>query len=164
MSAYVVEPTHVDALLSIALHGSSEGRAPWLKWRPQWVEIGGEEDRGGSLTAEMASRVGAELLAECIESVAYRYPDSDRSDLPGPIPTPDPDQYEFTDLGRVFSLGECLQAISGYEYQACEHPGWRVSYAYRFCAELRSNLVSHLRGEADTWEVTADRAAALLSV
>jgi hypothetical protein len=166
MSAYVVSPTHIDALLSIALHGVTEPpRAAWEKWYPQYVETGVgyvQLDEG------VVSEVGAALLMTCIEGVSHRYPDCDVEGsmaghaegrhLPGPVPTPEPRQYEFTDLGRAFTLPEALRVISGYEYQACEHERWRETYAYRFCADLRYRLCTVLEG-GDTWEITAEKAA-----
>jgi hypothetical protein len=57
-----------------------------------------------------------------------------------------------------------LAAIAGYEYQACEHDGWRRSETARFCQALRLAMVRRLPGYDQapwTWsaeELTAARA------
>ena len=83
MSAYVVDPAHIDVLLSVAINGP-RGRVaghPGDGWHPPYVnEL--LDDRSGPLTAEDADRAGRVLLAECIESVSYRYPDDTLDELP----------------------------------------------------------------------------------
>ena len=37
-----------------------------------------------------------------------------------------------------------LKAVSCYEYQACEHPGWLASEANLFCDALRHKLIGLL--------------------
>jgi len=151
MSAFVVSPTHIDVLLSVALHGprdaSSEGP---LGWSAPYVNDLVDEETG-PLTASLCSAAGAALLAECIASVSYRY--SGSRELPGPIPTPAPEQYEFSDLGSCLSISESCKAIDCFEYQSCEHREWSDSGAHAFCERLRSNLTSVLPGTWDApWE------------
>lgn len=154
MSAFVVDPAHIDVLLSAAINGPSDhARQPRVDWRaPYVIELLGILEPLGPTTADAA---GAALLRECIASVAHRYPD-DPEDLPGPIPTPVPDQYEWTDFGRVLSAIECCKAVSCVEYQSCEHPGWADSGASSFCQRLRAAMVASMSGygEADWhWSV-----------
>ena len=79
---------------------------------------------GDPVTAVSA---GAALLAECIASVGHRYPDADPfHGLPGPIPAPDPERYEWTDFGAVLGAIEACKAIDCYEYQSCEHPAGAI--------------------------------------
>ncbi len=101
---------------------------------------------GGPLRAEDADRAGAALMAECIASVSYRYPDADPLGLPGPNPTPRPEEYGWKDFGQVLSIAEACKAIDCYEYQSCEHPGWGESGAAAFCRRLRSALTGALPG------------------
>lgn len=158
MSAFVVNPAHIDVILSTGINGPSDpvSRGDWQS--PWAAELTGREDK---LNRKNASRVGAALLRECIESVRYRYPDCGLSDLPGPIPTPDPDQYEWTDFGRALTIIEALKAIDCYEYQSCEHPGWSGSAAESFCNRLRSHLIGVLPGyEAAPWEWDVESALA----
>ncbi|MFZ2152075.1 MAG: hypothetical protein WAV09_03145 [Minisyncoccia bacterium] len=46
-----------------------------------------------------------------------------------------------------------LKAINCYEYQSCEHEGWRTSPAAAFCEALKGTLIHKLPGydSADTW-------------
>jgi hypothetical protein len=47
-----------------------------------------------------------------------------------------------------------LKAISCYEYQSCEHPGWRKSEAHAFCEALRDMAIGCLPGYDDApWEI-----------
>jgi hypothetical protein len=158
MSAYVVDPAHIDVLLSVAINGP-RGRGvrhPGDGWRPPYVnEL--LDDRSGPLTAEDADEAGRALLAECIESVSHRYPDDSLDELPGPRPMPRADQYEWTDFGGLLTPIETCLAIDGYEYQSCEHPGWPTSGAFWFCHRLRCALVGAMPGYRDAeWHWTAE--------
>lgn len=97
------------------------------------------------------------LVSENVESVWYRYPD-DRTidDLPGPIDKSSLMEYRY-EPGRRLTVPEALVALSGYEYQACEHPAWRDSEAYAFVDWLRGALIRRIPGyaAADTWEITS---------
>ncbi|MDR7277645.1 hypothetical protein [Catenuloplanes atrovinosus] len=144
MSAFVVSDDHIDALLTAGLH--SRG----LRWF--WPEIDAASDRGNwtsaalqaqseqrrrELTIDTAGRVGAVLLAENQRSVNHRY-DEEELEIPylfRPVPgTPDP--------------VTTLRIIASYEYQACEHPGWRSSEAYAICDALRHAAIATLPGYA----------------
>ena len=48
-----------------------------------------------------------------------------------------------------------LGAINCYEYQACEHPGWKASEARSFCEALTARMIHMLPGYGNgPWEVT----------
>jgi hypothetical protein len=152
VSAFVVSPTHIDVLLSVALHGPSDRTSGPLGWFAPYVnELLDEES--GPLTAPLCSSAGAALLGECIASVAHRYPDCAHAELPGPLPMPSAEQYEFTDFGPCATIAETCKAIDCFEYQSCEHPSWSGSGAERFCARLREGLTASLPGASDApWE------------
>ncbi len=145
MSAFVVHPVHIDLLISTAIHGPSDPPVPGaIGWQQPYLhELLGQDAR---LSVDHADQAGAELLRECIASVSFRYPDLCASGLPGQIPTPDPEQYEWTDLGRIATAVEACKAIACYEYQSCVHPGWSASGAASFCADLRANLTAAMSG------------------
>ncbi len=151
MSAFVVDAAHIDALLSAAINGPTDRRpGSHLGWQPPYVHelIGVLEPLG----AGNASAAGKLLMEECIASVTYRYPDL-ADELPGPVPTPLPEQYEWTDLRRVMSAIEACKAIACFEYQASQHPGWTRSGVRAFCSELRGALVTCIEGyDAAPWE------------
>ncbi|HTR74559.1 MAG TPA: hypothetical protein VMH33_04790 [Solirubrobacterales bacterium] len=162
MSAYVVDPAHIDVLLSVAIHGPRDRavRHPGDGWHPPYVnEL--LDDRSGPLTAEDADEAGRALLAECIESVSYRYPDDSLDELPGPRPMPRPRQYEWTDFGSFLTAIEACLAIDGYGYQSCEHPGWNTSGPFWFCHRFRCALVGAMPGYHEArWHWTAEAALA----
>jgi hypothetical protein len=159
MSAYVMSKHHIDALVSAALAGEGPGYGGGaLRWyAPGPAEetdyqrgapwgstcVANAQTRERVITLENASHVGRVLLFENMRSVAHRY------DEPLELPV-----YEYTP-GRVLTAVETLKAINGFEYQACEHPGWESSEARAFCEALQSAAIRRLPGyeEADTWEV-----------
>jgi hypothetical protein len=151
MSAFVVSATHVDVLLSVALHGPRDGNG-LAHWSPPYLA-----EAKAPLSAATCTVLGSGLLAECIASVGHRYPDCALHELPGPMPMPIPDQYEFTDFGACMTIAEACKAIACYAYQSCGHPGWPESGASRFCERLREALTCRLPGYAEAaWEWTPE--------
>jgi hypothetical protein len=49
-----------------------------------------------------------------------------------------------TGTARTYKLAEVYQAVQCYEYQACEHEGWRTSEAAAICLALADRLASAL--------------------
>ncbi|MGD9737320.1 MAG: hypothetical protein AB7V58_17185 [Solirubrobacterales bacterium] len=156
MSAFVVDAPHIDAVLSAAINGPTDPRQGRHDWHPPYVHelLGALEPLG----SENASAAGRELLEQCIASVAHRFPDCG-DQLPGPIPTPRPEQYEWTDLGKLMTAVEACKAIACLEYQSCEHPGWATSGSRAFCSELRAALVTRFDGYGSApWQWDVDLA------
>jgi hypothetical protein len=154
VSAFVLSATHVDVLLSTALHGprDDQGAGPW--------SLLYVEEACAPLSAAICTPLGAGLLAENIASVAHRYPDCAPHELPGPWPMPIPSQYEFTDFGPCLSVAEACKAMGCYSYQSCEHSGWAGSCAERFCEQLGRALTMRLPGYAEApWEWTPETLA-----
>lgn len=143
MSAFIVGTDHIDYLVSAAVDVGTNGGGFGIYW-------GGER-----IDWESATRVGAALLAENIASVAYRYAGSDPGwELPGPIPTPSPEEYEYQPFLTV-EPAQVLKALDCYESQSCEHPGWQESDARRFCDALRRRYSAMMPGYEDAlWEVS----------
>lgn len=160
MSAYVVDEVHIDALVlaGLVLQPSSYGPLSWFDrdlepeeerdgyergqvWGPRSIELAAERRR--ELTEETAGRVGAMLLAENVRSVNHRYAEEEWEQA-----------YEFDGAllsyqrtrGRDLDPVKVLRAIAGFEYQACEHPGWGRSEACRFLEALRRLCITRLAG------------------
>lgn len=131
MSAYVVEKAVIDVLVAAAV---SAGLVP-----------AGGEDAAGQM-----------LLDECVKSVAYRYPRDGDNERPGCYDVWDcpaeervgqwqtPYVYRQPTGGLVggwadVSKGEdpVQVAAQEYDYQSCEHPGWRSSGACKLVDQLR---------------------------
>lgn len=140
MSAYVVDTAHIDYLVQAAI---AYGQGGYMYIRGERTEY------------HNADMLGAVLLQENIASVMHRYPDCAVDDLPGPIPTQTVEGYTYREGGLPqITPVAVLKAISGYEYQSCEHPDWTSSAAYEFCQQLRAAAINKLPGYHDAaWEV-----------
>jgi hypothetical protein len=147
MSAFEVCATHIDVMVSAALQRGFGGET--LRW--YFGDIPGTEPGEAlpsrsdylaaleaarrEVTSENAEQWGATLLAECRASVNYRY-NEDEIEEP----------YVFTEYSGHFSPAIMLGVIGCYEYQSCEHPGWKTSEARAFCEALRDKLIHMLPG------------------
>jgi len=170
MSAYVNSKEHIDALLRVGLEGPTErDMRPDHAWHTLAWYIGSERHE---LRPDTADSIGAMLTVENVRSVQYRYPEDSFDTLPGPInngwaATAMLGRYEYPAAygrgpiaiaagPRRLTAVEALKAIDGYEYQSCEHPGWKTSEAAAYCDTLRGRLISCLPGydEAETWELS----------
>lgn len=159
MSAWIVDKAHIDYLVSAGFIGGVANPLEWFDaepgpeafregepWGPGWREH--LEEHGRKLTRETAGRVGAMLWAENVASVNHRYAETELED-----------PYLFA---RVMVEGwAALKALECYEYQSCEHPGWRTSEARAFCDALRARLIDHLEAQEPRytdapWGFTAD--------
>jgi len=155
MSAFEVSTVHIDALVSAALQGTRFGSLTWYHGEIPHTEPGemltGHDDYLAALartrrevTRDNAEEWGATLLAENRRSVNHRY-DEDEWEAP----------YTFTEIRGRISPMAVLKAIDCYEYQSCEHPGWKASEAWSFCQVLRSRMIGALPGYSDAaWEIT----------
>ncbi|MDP9471128.1 MAG: hypothetical protein M3Q71_10755 [Chloroflexota bacterium] len=149
MSAFVLDPAHINYLVNAAIAYN----------RPfQSVRFAGEP-----VSSTNATEVGRRLLWENIASVTALY--GERDNLPGPIPTPKPADFRWRPTGSAGAAGvdavKVLKAIACYEYQSCEHPGWKDSAAHDFCDRLRHATINRLPGYDDApWEIAAPRPVA----
>lgn len=80
------------------------------------------------------------LLIENQNSLKARYPDgadmweTDPTYVGRSIPVVD----QWIQQGVT---GQLVGILNGYEYQACEHEGWRTSLAFFICQQIRSHLL-----------------------
>ena len=151
MSAFVVSHRHIDVLVETAMFGPASTRRNWHTFT-YYHRKAGEPDlsagrertiRPGDYDA--ANRLGQLLLEENAASVNYRYPGD---------PEPPADEYQCRTATRLPAV-DVLMALDGYEYQSCEHPGWRTSEARSFTDALRRAVIGHLPGysESDCWAI-----------
>jgi hypothetical protein len=123
------------------------------------------------------SVLGQRLVDECMASVLARYPDCDpdAGDLPGPRDAYYMGPYAWepylaaeAGLPARRTPAEVLppastvviaKQIAHYEYQSCEHEGWRDSEARAFCHALGDSLLRSLPGwEQAPWGIDTARA------
>jgi hypothetical protein len=158
MSAFVVDPSHIDVLLSTAIHGPAD-RDRAQPWHAPWV--GDVVAHQGPLTPELADCVGAALLRLNIASVCTSCGCRELRLSPGATFIPDPRQYEWTDLGPILTIVEAMKAIETYEYHSGSTFRWQGSGQEAFCNRLRGSLARCLAGyDAAESHWTADVALA----
>lgn len=174
MSAFLVSRDHIDALVRLAL-ADTHSRMRWTTVSPdsdEWPQLaaGGDlqsfteyQAAVSAVTREArydaADEIGRMLAVENAASVLYRYPDHDNSDY---VPAWTTDgTYTYVELGPMPTPVEGLKILSCFEYQSCEHPGWKDSEARRFCDALRMELIARLPGYSEApWEWSTRRPSA----
>jgi hypothetical protein len=126
MSAFVVGPDHIDAILTYAQAA--------------------RRDYGNA--AEYTA-TGRKLLAANVASVCYRY------ERDTPADHIDPERYTFRPLNRNRSAVEIIKACDCLAYQCSELPEWVGSEAYQLLNAIRSRAVYCLPGYSDAaWEIS----------
>ncbi len=159
MSTFIVDPAHIDVMLSVAVNGP-KGIRPGRWTGPYVFELLDGDEHTGPVTRDTADLAGRALLSECIASVSYYY-DAPLGELPGPLPNPDPEQYEWTDFGKILTPIEGCYAIVGFECESCQHPGWWDSGAHHFCQRFQAALIRCIHGYDDAkWHWTPEKALA----
>jgi len=141
MSAYIVHPFHISTLVHAAIMYNRRNGA---------CRFNGE-----NVTDQNATLVGYALLAANIKSVQTRYPNDAYDELPGPVPTPVLDDYQYRQTPYYNTNPvQILKAISGLEYQCCEYEGFYESPAGQFLDALRRTTITKLSGYDDAeWEL-----------
>lgn len=163
MSAFEVDKTHIDVLVSAALAAGKDfywyhqpAGAPHTEPGEALPGESSGADRYAAYLASLAANKrevtranagtwGAVLVAENKRSVNYRY-DADEIEAP----------YEFTYYAGPFDPVAILKALHCYEYQASEHEGWKASEAREFCEALRGEMICALPGYDQFPRVVSD--------
>jgi len=146
MSAFVVEKSHINAMLHSAFQAG-------LKYRGNFSWYFEKEHK--ELTTDNADEIGQMLLDENIKSVGHRYEDSEITDLPGRADADYILPFVYKPFTRSPKPVEALKITGCYEYQSCEHPEWEASEAKAFCDALQHRLIDMLPGyEEAPWDWT----------
>ena len=129
MSAWVVDGEHVRVLVWAGLHfrATTDLELGWY-YRKKWHY----------LNRESAAEVGKMLMRANVASVNYRYDEST------PV-----SYHHRAPRHTSWSVAEALKAISCYEYQSSERPGWNRSQAKIFCNALKGLLLRRVDGYDD---------------
>lgn len=106
MSAFTVGSDHIDLMVTVAMGIS--------RWSPQYVDL-----------AKLGDELGRELWKENYDSVNHRYAEQEQVPEYSWRPVVEYVQ-DLTDRQLV----QVLKAAHCYDYQTCEHPGWKDSKAY----------------------------------
>jgi hypothetical protein len=139
MSAFVVSRSHIDALVYTILNGPADREGGPVTGFSDGAKYQYTEDlKLHSVRDEDASAVGQMLWDENRKSVAYRY---------GYMPLFP--QYEYLEPKRKPTAVETLKLIACYDYQTCEHPGWKGSQAWWLMKNLRNDLIDDLPGYSE---------------
>jgi hypothetical protein len=113
MSAWIPSKAHIDLLVKVAI-------------------------LDGHANLVTPNEIGQALVDEVVKSVSYRYPDDDvqAGELPGPTDPYYLQPYVYEAPLREFNDREITTARKCFDYQACEHPGWRNSGACALLTEI----------------------------
>jgi hypothetical protein len=135
MSAYIVDRSDIKYLIDSADILSRTGFA--------WYGADGWE------TMTDKAKTAQMLWDENIKSVCARY-----SCKPQDAPGPGGDyKYGRHDIRtKPVNPLAVLKAISHYEYQSCEHVGWKESSAKRFCESLRRVAIQSIPGYENAYD------------
>jgi hypothetical protein len=152
MSAYQVHRDTVDLMVSVLIEWGGYGRSPnvytWgeLPTDPELLEIT-EAREGYNITRAShteADALGRELIDANVASLAGRYSDGvEMCHYYAETYT-----WRRVDPDRV-SVPRAMGAVRCYRYQACEHDGWRGSFADELSKAILDKLVDLI---SEGWE------------
>ena len=156
----MVDVATIDAIVSGARQFGGQTGMSWVRFfRDGGINRGGYSHHKFSRYASVdeapdtfnPDTLGRELWQENLLSIHARYPDTvGGENVPGAYTDQPIDAavvaYEYGPGSRVVEVDPLglLGAIRGYEYQACEHEGWRFSVAHAFCEALQSEVIHYL--------------------
>lgn len=132
MSAFVVSPTHIDALLTFAQRPQYEAPACYYK---------------GSVKVtfyDNLNAIGQILLDENVRSVNFRY--TEQTDSPA---------YLYHPYRGNLPPVQIIKACDCLNYQSCETDDWKDTEAHLILDTIRERAINELPGmdEAE-WELT----------
>ena len=160
MSAFMVDKVHIDALVTAAMELVPGEHDSGLRWYVDDAsKPGGYELKElHLLDSTRASEVGQMLWAENLASIHARYPDTEETDsnYPGPadFESSEVARYVWQSVPGIIDPLAVIDALSCYEYQSCEHEGWKTSEAKVFCDALQSKMIRQLPRKQSVWSIT----------
>jgi hypothetical protein len=167
MSAFICD---TDTFKALAIFAATRQHGSW-RVDPRYVKGLDSPEyalRGiANLCAdELATLYADTLYRENVRSVSYRYPNSGRDDLPGPIADAGFVDVTNRDLcnGGYISIKavSVLKSCDCLEYQSCETPDYKQSVAYALLSAIRRAAIRSLPGYDDApwgFELPARKAA-----
>jgi len=135
MSAYIVSPKHINAIVFAGLYNSPSDYGVGYVFR----------DEVKYLTAETAQEVAQILYTANVRSVNYRY--SERTRSAGFVYEAD---MEFIGIPPIAAL----KLIDGLSYQSCERKDWNKSEAKAILDGITSSLIGRVAGYSEAaWSI-----------
>lgn len=136
MSAFMCSAKHLSAVVNAA-------KRPEVR---TWTKLFGSPDP--AISDEEATFMA--LKAENAASVVARYPD----EVETPFMLADLDAMKYQPRATLADPLALAKLISCYQYQSCEHEGWKGSAVERWTTDLRESLISSLPAyEAAAWDI-----------
>jgi hypothetical protein len=169
MSCNFLPKAHIDALVSYATSqpsGICSTAYRIIGGEYQWRAVDTLRSRQHEYGYIDADELGRTLWVANAQSVNARYEDSSCA-----ARVAEAEAYRFTPVSLVTIADNAtpgdededdriartiLKAISGYEYQTMELPGWETSWAAAWAREMRECAAGHLARPSDAWEITED--------
>lgn len=167
MSAFICGADHFKALALFAAARTGGYGMAHLRVDPRYVQgltHPQHSERGleNFTERELASLYADVLYQENVRSVAYRYEDTPRDKLPGPLADSGFVGITNRDIVERFRLAPVaiLKMCDCLEYQSCETPDYRESVAWNLLGAIRKAAIRELPGyEEAPWDFEAPEPA-----
>ena len=130
MSSFVLSTDHVGYLVNLGYQLDIRGVTIGDSY--QSLALYDEHDR---------RYVTAELMAANRTSVASRY--NEPVDPVGEVPAVANPKVAFKNLAQ---FAQAMQWVRCYQYQSCDDPNWKTTFAYHYTERLRIELESKVIG------------------
>ena len=149
MSAYIVGTDLIDLLVTVALEGPphSRGLRVWHGGEVHYFDGYTDRDAG--------QRLGEILIAANVASVNYRYQET----TPAPAWTFRRVSYVGGESRAMIPWGHVLNACHCLDYQSCEVPTWRESFARAIIDAIVHKVCDRIASDTDApWEWSRETA------
>ena len=130
MSAYELPIDHLAALVNIGHQLDIRNVYSDHSNLTQRLALHDEGDRTYVLT---------ELVCQMTTSVAYRY--SEKAPLISEVPSV---KLTRIPLDTIADLAQAIQWVRCYQYQSCEDPKWRTTFAHYYTNTLLQELITKI--------------------
>ena len=137
MSAFIVDPYHINVLVSYGVATKAQYYVPARK------HGAGRRGEWAYFTDDTAQAIASLLYSQNVRSVNFRY--SERTKRTGHVFKSE--RFSHLTPADVVCACDCL------DYQSCETPNWKGTEAWRALNAIRERAIRALVGESRTWEL-----------
>lgn len=134
MSAFLCDTDHLSAVVNavrLTSHMSQMVESYLTQGAMQSVQTGDNSP---------LEALYLDLLQANLDSLGARYPDTTRGDWADEVTA------RLNPKAKYASVVAAIKGVQCYQYQACEHAGWKDSTAHKFTKELIGELICALPG------------------